>query len=268
MQSQSASPWGKMKNSAWITGTLTLREIQARVKGSVGGLAWLFAMPVLMMTMYTTVFHGIFKARIGNTADPSQYAYSLACGMLFFGFFSEVISKAPTVISSNPNFVKKVIFPLPLLAVVNVSTSLLTAGVYWLILLALGIWQQSASVGGMLWLIVITACTLPLAVGLSFFLSAVGVYIKDVQQIIGPVLSILLFASPIFYTSQAIPPQLAKLMVLNPVTVPIEAARAALIGQSTPDLAALGLYVLAGLAVLAAGHAAFKRLRPGFSDVL
>lgn len=266
--SSSVRNFEQFKNAAWITATLTSREIQGRLKGSIGGVAWLFLMPLLMLTLYTTIFNGIFKARIGNTGDPFEYAFSLSCGLMFFNFFSEVLGRAPGVITSSPNFVKKVIFPLPLLAVVNVSTSLLTAAVYFLVVAVLGVYLGMMSFQGLFWLLFMTLITLPMALGLSFFLSAVGVYIRDVQQIIGPILSVLLFASPIFYPLEAIPKQLARLMVLNPISVPIETVRASMIAGQHINYLNVGLYFLAGCIVLVAGYWVFNRLRGGFSDLL
>jgi len=252
--------------------TMVRREVLGRYRGSLLGLAWSFFNPLLMLGVYTFVFSTIFKSR---WADPAQEQASqvpaaliLFAGLIVNGFFSEVLGRASTLIVGNVNYVKKVVFPLELLPVVAVGSALVHACISLVVLLAaclvLGV--------GVPW----TAVFLPfilmplivLVLGLAWILAALGVFLRDVSQLIGVVLAMLLFLSPIFYPSSAVPAFARDFMMFNPLTLIVEQVRAVLIWRQLPDVPALCAYLGVSVAVACGGFAWFQLTRKGFADVL
>lgn len=252
---------------------MTQREIVGRYKGSVLGLAWSFLNPVLMLTVYTFVFSVVFKARWGAAvpgADESrsQFALILFVGLIVHGLFAEVANRAPQLIVSNPNYVKKVVFPLEILPVVTLGAALFHALVSLLVLLL----AFAAIHGNIPWTAVLAPLVLvPLAVlilGFSWVLAALGTYLRDIGQTVGILTSLMMFLSPVFYPVSALPESLRPFFLANPLTFVIEQARDVLIWGRMPYWPGLAAYWLIALLVAAFGFAAFQKTRSGFADVL
>jgi lipopolysaccharide transport system permease protein len=249
--------------------SLTRRDISARYRGSMLGIAWLIVQPLATLLVYTFVFGVIFKARWAGGGDSkAEFALVLFAGLLVFNFFSESLSRAPSLIVNTPSYVKKVVFPLEVLAFVNMGTALFYA------LVSLGIWLIFyLALFGMPPL---TALALPLMIfplaclilGVSWFLSALGVYIRDIAHVMGLVVTLLMFLSPIFYPVNALPPVFQQLMHLNPLSFVIEQSRNALFWGKLPDPFYTTLYWLACLLIMWLGFAWFQKTRKGFADVL
>ena len=250
--------------------SLTKREIVGRYKGSALGIFWSLLTPLLMLTVFTAVFGDIFQARWGNSENAGRldFAAALFTGLLIYNFFSECLSKAPLIVLSQPNYVKKVVFPLEILAVVTVNAALFHLLVAYVILLALVFFSA--------WPLGSTALLAPLVFlpffllvqGLCWLLAALGVYLRDVTQLIAPALTALLFLSPIFYPLSSVPPRLSWLLMLNPITFIVEQMRAVLLHGQVPDWQGLGVYLLIGVATAWLGLAFFQKTRKGFADVL
>jgi lipopolysaccharide transport system permease protein len=246
------------------------RDIAARYQGSVIGLAWSFITPLVMLVVYTFVFSVIFKARLGTSENESRvdFAINLYAGLIVFGFFSEVVNHAPRQILSNRNYVKKVVFPLEILSWVSLG-SVLFRGLVSLVVLLLAqlIINQSLA-----WTVVLFPLVLlPLiftSVGLAWFLSALGVYVRDIGQITTVFTSILFFLSAIFYPLSALPERYQPWLRLNPLVVIIAESRKVLLFGSPPDWDLLGIAMLMGVLTAAAGFWWFQKTRKGFADVL
>ena len=250
---------------------MTRREVVGRYKGSTMGLAWSFLNPVFMLVVYTFVFSEIFKSRWGEAGgdeSKTQFAVLLFVGMIVFSLFSEVLNRAPVLILSNVNYVKKVVFPLEILPVISLGAalfhSLVSVGV---LLVAFVVFN-----GYLHWTVIYTPLVLLplvfLALGLSWTLASLGVFLRDVGQTIGIMTSVLMFVSPVFYPVSAVPERFRPFIMANPLTFIIEQAREVLIWGRAPDWAGLGTYTLAAIAVAWAGYAWFQKTRKGFADVL
>ena len=245
------------------------REVVGRYKGSAIGLAWSFFSPVFMLVVYTFVFSEIFKARWGGDDESkTQFAVVLFVGMIVLGLFSEVLNRAPALIISNVNYVKKVVFPLEILPVVAVGAALFHCLISLGVLLA----AQVLFKGYLHWTVLCIPLVLfPLAMlitGFAWILASLGVFLRDVGQTIGLVTTLLMFLSPVFYPMTAVPERFRPLMNANPLTFIIEQARAVLVFGYMPDWHGLGIYFLASALVLWVGYFWFQKTRKGFADVL
>jgi lipopolysaccharide transport system permease protein len=250
---------------------MTRREVVGRYKGSALGLAWSFFNPVFMLTVYTFVFSEIFKSRwggIGSDNSKTQFAVVLFVGMIVLSLFSEVLNRAPGLIVSNVNYVKKVVFPLEILPVVAMGATLFHSFISLCVLLA-----AFALFNGYLhWTAVFTPLVLlPLVImtlGLAWMLASLGVFLRDVGQTIVIITTVLMFLSPVFYPVAAVPERFRPYIMANPLTFIIEQAREVLIWGHLPNWLGLGAYTLAATVVAWAGYAWFQKTRKGFSDVL
>lgn len=252
---------------------LTVREIGAKYKGSVLGVLWSLVTPLLLLAVYAFVFGQVFGARWGAASAAGgthlgQYAIVLFVGLTTFQLFSEAVTRAPTVIAGHKNFVKKVVFPLEVLPLVLVGTALFQYTVSLAVILV----AVMVSAGGLnphvLWLPVILAPFLVLLTGLCWVLAALGPYLRDIAQVVGTAVSALLFLSPVFYPRESLPEPGRSLFLLNPLTVPVEESRKALLWGQAPDPLALCAYGFVALVIAAAGYLLFRTLRPGFADVV
>lgn len=245
------------------------REILGRYRGSVFGLVWSFVNPVLMLTVYTFVFSVVFQARWGGeTGGKFEFALVLFSGLMVFNLFAECLNQAPCLILSNANYVKRVVFPLEILSWVSLGSAVFHAGISLLVLLvAMGLTGQP--VGGMaLCLPLVILPFLWLTLGLSWLLASVGVFLRDVGQVVGMALTVLMFMSPIFYPASALPASMRGWLFLNPLTFVIEQVRNVLVWNRAPDWIGLGEYALVTLGVMWLGFFWFQKTRKGFADVV
>jgi len=249
---------------------MTRREVVGRYKGSVLGLAWSFLTPILMLAVYTFVFSVVFKARWGTDGDESktQFALVLFVGMIVHGLFAEVLNRAPGLILSNVNYVKKVVFPLDVLPVIAMGAALFHASISLAVLLiAFALFN-----GYLHWTIIfVPVVLLPLVIltlGVAWIFASLGVFLRDVGQTVGIITTVMLFLAPIFYPVTALPEEVRPLIMANPLTFIIEEARGVVILGRMPEWTGLGIYTLAATAVAWAGFAWFQKTRKGFADVL
>lgn len=248
---------------------LTRRDAIGRYKGSLLGILWSFLTPIFMLSVYTFVFSEVFKARwTTGTGSKTEFAIVLFVGIIIFNFFSECVSRAPTTILSNANFVTKIIFPLEILPIVNLLSALFHAFISLSILLIFELFTMS-EIPVTFWQFPIVL--LPLIfflLGLSWFLSATSVFIRDIGQTIGIFITALMFLSPIFFPISSLPEQWQHFAQLNPLSLPIEQGRNVLIWRKSMDL--VSWLISLGISTLIAwlGFVWFQKVRRGFADVL
>ncbi len=251
----------------------TLRNVELRHKGSHLGLIWSFLNPLLMLAIYVLVFGYIFGGRFGVLPDETRMDYGLGIffGLTLFHFVAEVLGVSPSLIVGQPNFVKKVVFPLEILP----AASVLGAVLHMLIslgLLLVGIVSFGPGLTPLaLWLPVILLPVVLLLLGVGWFFSAIGVFFRDVGQIMQFLTMALMFSSAVFYPASRIvsgSPAAWSVLRFNPVLLAIELARdAALWGRPINFHHLVYLYA-AGFVVCYVGHLAFRRMKPAFADVL
>jgi lipopolysaccharide transport system permease protein len=248
---------------------LTKREILGRYRGANFGMLWALISPFLMLAVYTLAFGNVLKSRWPQVDDQSHsIALILFIGLIVHGFFAECVNRSPLLIASNPNYVKRVIFPLEVMPwpmVFSALFHLMTSLVAFIVLDA--IFDQHLS-----WKIILFPVTvLPLVIlslGVSWVLASVGVYFRDISQITGVLTTALLFTSTAIVPVSAVSPNVRWLFELNPLSFIIDQARAVTLWGSMPDWSGLGLYALCALVVAYLGFAAFVATRRGFADVL
>ncbi len=246
------------------------RDVLGRYRGSALGVVWSLAHPVLMLIVYTFVFSVVFTTRWPGTASDSRlnFAVILFAGMIVFGIFAECVQRAPGIIVSQPNFVKKVVFPLEIMAWTTLGAALFHAGISLCVLTVLIVIVK----GGLPWTAVfLPAVLIPLmclTLGLTWFFSALGVYVRDVSQLLGVAVTAVMFLSPLFYPSSALPADLRWLTDVNPIAFSIEQTRDVLIFGNRPNWRLLAEYTAAGFLVMWLGFAWFQKTRRGFADVL
>lgn len=272
MQNFSASP-RELLASFWrhrsLIKSFVERDVLGRYRGSFMGLLWSFLNPLFMLVVYTFVFSVIFKARWGTGSDSkTEFALILFAGLMVFSLFAECVNRAPGLVLGNPNYVKKVVFPLEILPWVNLGSALFHGAI------SLGVWMLAYII--FFGVPHLTALYLPLILlpliffimGLSWALASLGVYLRDVAQFVGIVTSTLMFLSPIFYPVTALPERYRGLLYLNPMTPVIEQTRDILYWGKSPDFSMLGIYLIVTVSVAWLGFAWFQKTRKGFADVL
>jgi len=250
---------------------MTKREVVGRYQGSAFGLVWSFLNPVFMLVVYTFVFSEIFKSRwggVGGDDSKTQFALVLFVGIIALNLFSEVLNRAPGLILSNVNYVKKVIFPIEILPVIATGAALFHC------LISLGVLLAAFALfnGYLHWTAIFTPLVLlPLVIltmGIAWMLASLGTFLRDVGQTIGIITMVLMFLAPVFYPVTAVPEEFRPWLMANPLTFIIEQAREVLIWGNLPDWAGLGLYTLVATVIAWAGYAWFQKTRKGFADVL
>ena len=240
---------------------LIIRDVNARYKGATLGVIWLALVPALTLVVYATIFKYIFKAKwIGIDAD---FYVILFAGMTFFGMLGDVIARAPAIITSNPNYIKKVVFPAEFLPAMLASSALVSFLATYAVLLLFTAISGSFSIGCVLALIIIPPYFVFL-LGLAMIISAIGVFYKDLQHFSLFISMLLMYSSPIFYPISAIPEEYQKIAYVNPVTLPVELFRN-LYFHTEINWIDYFVFSAIALAVFMAGRIFFHRVKGAFA---
>lgn len=248
----------------------TLRNVETRHKGSHLGLLWAVLNPLLSLALYVFIFGyvlgGSFKVIPGET--KVDYSLAIFVGMSLFRLVAESIGGAPGVIASNPNFVKKVVFPLELLPAAMLGEAFIHFAISLaLALLGIAVFGPGLTAGAF-WLPVIFLPVLMLGLGIAWLFSALGVFFRDLAQVTQSVTMALMFSSAVFYPVSAIPGPAWEILKFNPLIHAIELSRNAALWNLPVSLSSLAFLYGSGFVACFAGYAVFRRLRPAFADVL
>jgi lipopolysaccharide transport system permease protein len=249
----------------------TRREIEGRYRGSFLGVIWSFVNPLVQLLIYTFVFGFVFSARWPNASNPEniyEFAMTLFCGITAFNIFSECVGRSSGLVLSVPNYVKKVVFPLEILPVSVLGAALFHGGISLLILvignlLAVGTFSLS--------IVLLPFALLPLvflALGLSWFLASLGVFIRDIGYTVTLVLQVLLFTSPIFFPLERIPEPFRSIMAWNPISSIVENFRRVTLWNMQPVWSDLMIWTLITGVIMMGGYAWFMKTKKAFADVL
>jgi lipopolysaccharide transport system permease protein len=249
---------------------LSEREVIGRYRGSILGWGWSLLTPLLMLAVYTFVFSTVFKSSWGvpGQTGPLAFAINLFAGLIAFGLFSECVSKAPGLILGNANYVTKVIFPLEILGASSVAAALFHACASVVILLgfkllAIHSIPLTALLLPLVWLPLVLGC-----LAMTWLLSALGVFLRDLDQLVGVAVSMLMFMSAVFYPLSALPPAWQPVLKLNPLVLAIEQSRRVLVQGTMPGTRYVLLGSLLMLVACEISYRLFCRARRGFADVL
>lgn len=249
---------------------LTEREVLGRYRGSVLGIAWSFMTPLAMLAVYTFVFSQVFKARWGGLeeAGPLAFAINLFAGLIVFNLLSECAIGAPNLVVSKPNYVKKVVFPLEILSFVAVGNACFHALTSLCILLVFELIAFQTIPLTLLWLPLVW---LPLILGTlscSWILSSAGVFLRDIGQLIGVVINMLMFLSPIFFPLSALPERWQPVLMINPLAQVIEQTRRVAVQGNNPNATYLLMGILFTLLACEVSFRIFQKSKKAFADVL
>ncbi len=249
---------------------MTKREIKKRYQGSIFGLAWAFINPLLMLAVYTFVFTVIFQRRWGISENESRADFPLLLftGLIIFSIFSESMNHSPGLIIGNVNYVKKVIFPLEILTWVSVGGTLFHALVNLTILLVVQLLFKGIFPFTVFLLPFTLLPIILLSLGVSWFLSSLGTYFRDISQVLGFFTTFLMFSSAVFYPLSGLPEKYQKWLRLNPIALIIDESRKMLIFGQYPDWTSVGILIVASALVAFLGFWWFQKTRKGFADVL
>lgn len=251
----------------------TMRNIHARHKGSILGMAWVFINPLLMLVLYTFVFGIIFGATYGVREDESSFAYAIGLflSLTLYQLFAETLSVAPTVITSQPNFTKKVVFPLEILPTAHVGAALFHFAASMILVLLGMVLVTHTLTWGILWLPVIIFPLVLLSLGTAWLVSALGVFLRDLASFVQFLSMALLYASAIFYPSSKVQmhePIIWDIIKWNPLIHIVDEARRVVLWDLSINPRRMLYAYLCSLVVCLVGFAVFTRLKRSFADVL
>lgn len=248
----------------------TRREIEGRYRGSHLGVLWALLTPLLTLGVFTLVFSVIFQARWSATGSEThaEVALIIFSGMIAFNVFSECANRAPGLIVNNRNYVKKVVFPLEILPVSVLGSSL----VHSFLSLAVVVLALLLLHGQVYWsALYLPLCYIPLAalaLGTGWFLSSLGVFLRDLENLVPVLTQLWFFLTPIVYPISAVPQSLRPWLQLNPLVVPVENLRRVLLWGLPPEWGALGILTLCSLVFMVAGYVWFMKIKGAFADVI
>lgn len=251
---------------------MTRRDIAGRYKGSALGWSWTLITPLLMLSVYTLVFSQVFQSRWQTTgsepASPFTFAINLFAGLITFSLFADCVNRAPSLIVSNPSYVKKVIFPIHIMAAVNTLSSLFQActSITVLLIFELLVYGRLPTTLPLLpvvWLPLILVC-----LGISWILSALGVYLRDIGQMVSVLVSMLMFLSAVFYPASALPESWQPWLALNPLIGFLEQTRRVAVSGMAPDWTWLTVALILSAIFCELSFRSFSKAKRGFADVL
>lgn len=245
------------------------RNIDLKHKGSFLGVLWLVLNPLMQMSIYTVVFGIIFEGM--KSTSGFNYALSIFLGLTIYQLIAESMGSTPSLIVANPNFVKKVVFPLEVLPVATILATVYHCCIC-LVLVFIGMLVVGDGVSlGALWFPVIILPAVLLAFGLGWLLSALGVFFRDIQQVVGPSSLIVMYASGIFYSTAMVKEKASHIwsfLQFNPLIHVIEQARNSLILHAPIEWVGIFYAYAFALVVFYFGFYCFEKLKPAFADVL
>ncbi len=249
---------------------LTRREVVMRFKGSFIGMGWAFIQPLLMLCVYTFVFSVVFKARWGVQADENRitFALTLFMGIITFNLFAEMLNAAPNLILSRVNMVKKIVFPLDIIPLVH-FLSVLINSLFSLAILMIGILLMYGTIKWtVLFLPVVWLPMWMLSLGCGYFLSSLGVFVRDFNAAVRVITMMFFFLTPIFYPISAVPTELQMLIKLNPIAIFVENARRVAIWGMLPEWEWFLAGSIFSFIILILGYIWFMKSKKAFGDVL
>lgn len=254
----------------YLVAQLVKRDVVGRYRGSLLGLVWSFLHPLFMLLVYLFVFGVVFKIKWGvaPAGGGKEFGVILFSGLILHALFAECLVRSPGIIATNVQFVKKVVFPLEVFPVMIVSTAFFHFCIGFLLLFIFNTFSDLTIHSTVLLAPLVLLPIVVLALGVSWFLASVGVFVRDVGQMTGILATVLLFLCPIFYPLDAVPDRLQWLLYFNPLTLIVEQFRNIVIFGKAPNWGALAVYYVLALAVARAGYTWFLRTRKAFADVL
>lgn len=246
-----------------------VRDLQSRYKNSWAGLLWLVINPIIKLSIYTLVFQHILGVKWGGQSSSGvNFALNLYLGLIVFNLFAETVQVAPTVLRAHSNLIKKVRFPIRILPSIPVGLALCDAVLSLIIWLLIYLFTQGIPQLSVLYLPLVLLPLILFVMGLSWIISSLSVYMRDISQIVGFAVTGLLFLSPIFFPIQSMPPDLQAVLSFNPLAIEIEMLRGIMVSGVTPAWGTYFGFLSFSLLTYVAGYFWFTFTSDGFVDVL
>jgi lipopolysaccharide transport system permease protein len=255
---------------------LAKRDIEGRYRAARLGLLWAVLTPLCLLGIYTFVFAVVFRFRWTDNPNETrgQFALTMFCGMLLYGLFAEVANRAPQMVIANPNYVKKVIFPLEVFVVSGLLSALIN------MLIGYSVWlvgwlliENRMPPWTLIWMPVVLLPVCLTTAGVSWFLASIGVFIRDVGHAVVLATQILFFATPIFYSIERVPQPYRRVLEINPLTHAVEDIRRIMMwdgsGPAPHPQWSWWLGTMAASTILALlGYAFFMKSKRAFADII
>lgn len=252
-----------------LTVELTKREILGRYRGASFGLLWSLISPFMMLAVYTLAFGYVLKSRWPHASgSTTEFALILFIGLIVHGFFAECLSRGPVLVTGNSNLVKRIIFPLEILPWPMVLSALFHVATNFLVFAGLFLAVNHYLHWTIVFLPLVILPLVIFTVGVVWVLASLGVFMRDISQVMGVVATAMLFLSSAIVPVETLPQQYQIVFRLNPLSFIIDQARAVAIWGNLPDISGLVLYTLFALAVMCLGFAWFNKTKRGFADVI
>lgn len=252
-----------------LTVEMARRELTDRYLGQVLGTFWILGHPLIFLMVYLFVFVFVFKVRLGGTVQlPLDYTTYLLSGLIPWLGFQESMSKGSTVILANANLVKQVIFPIEILPVKGVMTSILTMVILFVGLIVYVLISYHSLLWTYLFLPLLMVCQALAMIGISYILSSVGVYFRDLKDFVQVFSVIGVYLMPAFYLPESVPELLRPLIYLNPFSYMIWCYQDALYFGRLEHWWAWIAFVGMSLGIFIIGYRTFKTLKTMFGNAL
>jgi homopolymeric O-antigen transport system permease protein len=251
--------------------SLVRRDFDAAYRSTTFGVAWAVLNPLIMLAMFTLVFGYIFNGKFNPRAadeTPAEFALALFVGLSIYNCVGQALTASPGIILSNSAYLKTLSFPLEVLPLAATLNQLLNAVIgLALCLVAFAVMHRHVHPTA-IWIVAHVICVGLIALGLSWFLSSVAVFVRDIPSITSPLSIVLMFMSSVFFPVESVPPRIAFLFKANPIAILVDQSRGALLYGRAPDLPALGLVFVFAVAVAIGGYWFFNRTKAAFADVI
>ena len=257
-----------LRQNAYMIRAMVIRDMRARYMGSFLGFFWAVIHPLTQILIYYFVFGVVLKMRLGPEYGGASFALWLTTGLLPWMLFAEAVTRAPGAVLEQSSLVKKMVFPSEIFPIVNLTAAIVNHLIGLAILLGFLVLSGYGFSFQIVLILPYLLLTGFLALGISWFLSAVNVFLRDIGQIISVAVNIWFFLTPIMYPPNLVPGGVRGPLGLNPMLHVVEGYRTALLGKTEMDVAGMAYVLLVALAIFALGGLTFKKLKPAFADVL
>lgn len=238
------------------------KDITGKYKKSFLGILWSFISPLLQIAVYAFVFQIILKSEIPN------YTVYLCCGLIPWQYFSAVVLRGAACIIDNGNIIKKVYFPREILPISVVTSEGVNFLISTIIILGFTIFGGIGLSFNILWYFVILAIQYVVSIGISFIVCSLSVYFRDLLHLLGIIIQLLFYATPIVYSSSSVPAAFQWLIKINPMAYLIEGYRNIFYNKMPPDIKGLLIALCMGVVLCVIGYFVFRKLERRFAEEL
>ena len=255
-------------NGRHVLKTMIIKDLKSRYTGSLFGPLWMIVTPLYQILLYTFLFSTILKVRFAEGSGTSSFVVYLLAGLIPWIFFSEATARGASVFIENAHIIKKVRFPMEVCVATVIISSAITFFIYTVLYLIM------LTVMGLLKLQALPLFVIPFLIqvlfisGLSFGLGSIAVFFRDITQMIGMVLNLVFFLTPIVYPSSSVPEKLRWAFSINPFYFIVESYRSIFVRGVMPDAVAILYPAVFSLLMFFGGYYIFDKTKEAFKDIL